>query len=130
MGGDRAIGDLMELTGELQIRFTYLEEHLNVPALAVKSDDVFFRQAEVRGNKRDPFITLLPVPYVNKPRGKRDSFPVFLGVKNDFNGQKVAGFPPALPVLLENFSGRFLLSVYEILDFGCVDRLQLIEQKR
>ena len=48
MSGQGVVGDGSRLFAQLQIGFAHLEEYLDVPALAISLDDLFFRQCQVR----------------------------------------------------------------------------------
>ena len=59
MGSQGIIGQAMTFRNQLEIGLTGLEEHLDLPALSVDADDLFFGKVRLRADKGNPVLLIL-----------------------------------------------------------------------
>ena len=94
MSGQSVVGDGSRLFAQLQIGLAHLEEDLDVPALAISLDNLFFRQRQVCWDQDEAVTAFVLVADVDQPYGKAlailDSLSLY--------GEQVSGAPAALPL--------------------------------
>ena len=101
MSGKSIVGDSSCLFSQFQIRFTHLEEDLDVPAFAIGLDDLFFGQCQIRRDQDKVVTALVLVANVDQPYWK------MLAILDGFSlyGEQISGAPAA-----------FLLAPVNLLD--------------
>ena len=92
MSGQGVVGDGSCLFAQLQIGLAPLEEDLDVPALAISLDNLFFGQCQVRRDQDEVVAALVLVADVNQPYRK------VLAILDGLclYGEQVRGAPAAL----------------------------------
>lgn len=92
MSGQSVVRDESRLFAKLQIGFAHLEEYLDVPALVISLDDLFFGQCQVRRDQDEVVAALILVADVDQLYGK------MLAILDGLclYGEQVSGAPAAL----------------------------------